>query len=458
MKPTLAAGAAVLLLACGGVGTTTTASVTTTTTGTSAAPTTTTSALLDSRQIYQTVSPSLAYVDGDLGTGSGIVIDERYVLTNLHVIWPGSTATVTLTNGVVVEDAPIVAIDWMADLAVIEVESSDALPAPAELANAVDLPIGSEVYLVGYPADSTRDPVPAITAGVLSRVRMWPNADLEFIQSDASISGGQSGGALVSETGEVIGLSGLSIGDGGLALSLSSPDVVKLVEQMLSGEDRWNLGSRVLGDLVGETVNSTVIPNFLAEAVFTFDGEAGDPHTFNISADHPSSAYVTAADGFLEGSLEDTDDGDQIEVELGIDGTFFLSVIPIIDYDVTVDISTDVQLRLMSDPDHAVDLSAGMTYFGNADYPGDWDWFGMELQEGDEITILVTTAAMDPGIAVDWVGNSGDEFVAIDSDSAGGVLGYDAEVTFTAPVTGSYIISITDESSYGPGGYILEVS
>ncbi|MDP3985055.1 MAG: hypothetical protein Q8Q52_08655, partial [Acidimicrobiia bacterium] len=59
---------------------------------------------------------------------------------------------------------------------------------------------------------------------------------------------------------------------------------------------------------------------------------------------------------------------------------------------------------------------------------------------------------------VDWVGNTEEDWVAIDSDSGGGVLGYDAEIEFTAPVGGTYIVSVVDESSYGPGGYLIEVS
>ncbi|MEX0698237.1 MAG: PPC domain-containing protein [Acidimicrobiia bacterium] len=81
----------------------------------------------------------------------------------------------------------------------------------------------------------------------------------------------------------------------------------------------------------------------------------------------------------------------------------------------------------------------------------------MELTEGDTVTIRVTSSSTDAGIAVDYFGNTEEEFVASDSDSAGGVLGLDAEVGFTAPVTGNYVISVIDESGSGPGGYIITV-
>lgn len=440
-----------LALACSPNGEPATTTVSTTT---STAATTTTAAL-DTRSIYEMLAPSLAYVEGVLGTGSGIVIDDRHVLTNLHVIWPGERASLSFDNGDTFEEAQVVAVDWIADLALLEVDSE--LPTAVELAEAAEVPIGSEVYLIGYPADATVDPTPAITAGVLSRERKWPEADITYLQSDASISGGQSGGALVSETGEVIGISGLAIGEGGLALSLSSSDILVLLSAMKEGRDIWNLGDRLLDDLRGDPATTAMLPNPFAEAVFIFDGGFGDDVMFTINADKPSAAYVVAPDGFVEVALEDTGEENEMEFELGIDGPHFLSVLPVIDYEVAVEIATETDLIQMADPDHGRTLAMGDTTMGNTDYPGDWDWFEMELTEGDVVTIRVTSSSTDAGIAVDYFGNTEEEFVASDSDSAGGVLGLDAEVSFTAPVTGNYVISVIDESGSGPGGYIITV-
>lgn len=424
-------------------------------TTTSTAATTTTTAPLDTRSIYAMLAPSLAYVDGVLGTGSGIVIDDRHILTNLHVVWPGERASLSFDNGDTFEEAQVVAVDWMADLALLEVDT--ALSAAVELAPEADVPIGSEVYLIGYPADATVDPTPAITAGVLSRERKWPEAEITYLQSDASISGGQSGGALVSETGEVIGMSGLAIGEGGLALSLSSPDILVLLSAMKEGRDIWELGDRLLDDLRGDPAATATLPNPFAEAVFIFDGEFGDDVMFTIDTDKPSAAYLVGPDGFAQMALEDTSEENEIEFELGVDGPYFLSVLPLIDYDVAVEIATETDLIQMVDPDHGRNLAIGSTTMGNTDYPGDWDWFQMELTENDAVTIRVTSSSTDAGIAVDYFGSTEEEFVASDSDSAGGVLGLDAEVNFVAPVTGSYVISVIDESGSGLGGYIVTV-
>jgi hypothetical protein len=202
---------------------------------------------------------------------------------------------------------------------------------------------------------------------------------------------------------------------------------------MNEGRDIWNLGDRLLDDLRGDPATTAILPNPFAEAVFIFDGGFGEDVMFTIDADKPSAAYLVAPDGFVEFALEDTSEENEIEFELGIDGPHFLSVLPVIDYEVAVEIATETDLIQMVDPDHGRTLAIGDTIMGNTDYPGDWDWFDMQLTEGDVVTIRVTSSSTDAGIAIDYFDNTEEEFVASDSDSAGGVLGLDAEVSFTAP-------------------------
>ena len=77
------------------------------------------------------------------------------------------------------------------------------------MADGENLPIGTEVYLIGYPGEVEDLPEPTLTRGVISRRREWEPAKLTYLQSDATIMGGQSGGVFVSSAGEVIGVSGL---------------------------------------------------------------------------------------------------------------------------------------------------------------------------------------------------------------------------------------------------------
>ena len=79
---------------------------------------------------------------------------------------------------------------------------------PLTLSDGEDLAIGSELYLVGYPAEMELFPQPTITSGILSRLREWERAGITYFQTDAAIAGGQSGGVLVDARANVIGISG----------------------------------------------------------------------------------------------------------------------------------------------------------------------------------------------------------------------------------------------------------
>ena len=73
--------------------------------------------------------------------------------------------------------------------------------------------IGSDLFLIGYPAELEDFPQPTITRGILSRLREWESIGITYLQTDASIAGGQSGGVLVSQHGEVVGISGFAFSE-----------------------------------------------------------------------------------------------------------------------------------------------------------------------------------------------------------------------------------------------------
>ena len=122
----------------------------------------------------------------------------------------------------------------MADVALLG--PINASVQPLALLDGEDLPIGSDVYLIGYPGEVDAYPQPAIARGILSRLRQWEPAAVTYFQIDASVAGGQSGGALVSDTGGVIGISGFKISEGQFALVASAADLLPRIRQLLAGE------------------------------------------------------------------------------------------------------------------------------------------------------------------------------------------------------------------------------
>ncbi|HSJ27357.1 MAG TPA: trypsin-like peptidase domain-containing protein [Acidimicrobiia bacterium] len=435
-----------LLAVAACAGDTVPASTTTTT------PSTTTTTL-GAAGVYALVSQSLAFVTTPVGSGSGMLIDATTLVTNAHVVWPATTVTVSFPSGLG-GDAPVVGYDWMADLALIDVSSMTGLPPPVDT-DTTPLGPGTDVYLVGYPADDASTAEPAITSGIVSRSRTWPDGELTFIQSDALISGGQSGGALVNREGRVVGISGLSVGDG-FALALTASDLLERIGEIRNGVDRHLLGARSVADLTGAVTIAGSVPHVLDEVVFVFDGKAGDVVALEIDATSVFNADLVGPDGFIEATTGEPGLNSVLSADLVLDGPYFVVVYP--DHEPIASVTVaGVEVREWIDPDHGVELRVGDLYAGSGDYPGDLDWFRLDLRAGQSVTITATSINIDASLMVDFLDPTAGSAFAGDSDSGGGVIGFDARLEFTAPETASYAVVVFDETGFGPGGYVIRV-
>jgi len=140
------------------------------------------------------------------GVGSGIIVDGKgFILTNNHVIDEAQKLRITLKDGNVFNGV-VVGTDEVTDLAVVRVDSKEALPF-ARLGNSDQLKIGEIVIAIGNPFGLTGGPT--VTAGIVSalnRSLQFESGALELIQTDAAINPGNSGGPLVNTNGEVIGI------------------------------------------------------------------------------------------------------------------------------------------------------------------------------------------------------------------------------------------------------------
>src|SRR5260221_8277384 len=137
------------------------------------------------------------------GSGSGFVIDPQgFILTNFHVIEDADRITVTLADGRVLK-GEIVGTDPAIDVALVRVSGAGTLPAAA-LGNSADLRAGEWVAAIGNPLGC----VHSVTVGVVSFIgRKLFDASLDdYIQTDAAINFGNSGGPLINPRGEVIGI------------------------------------------------------------------------------------------------------------------------------------------------------------------------------------------------------------------------------------------------------------
>jgi serine protease Do len=137
------------------------------------------------------------------GSGSGFIIDrEGYILTNHHVIESAQRITVTLADGRSFR-GEVVGADPAIDVALLKISGAQDLP-EAPLGNSDDLRVGEWVCAIGNPLGY----VHSVTVGVVSFIgRKLFDASLDdYIQTDAAINFGNSGGPLINMRGQVIGI------------------------------------------------------------------------------------------------------------------------------------------------------------------------------------------------------------------------------------------------------------
>ena len=158
------------------------------------------------------VGPSIvqisAYSDGEIAsTGSGIILTEDgYILTNAHVVKGFDSYEITLYDNKDKQyEAELIGYDGKSDLAVIRTNAKNLVPDVIGYSD--ELNVGEEVVAVGNPAGLTN----TITSGIVSALgRQIRNGSTGFymdcIQTDAAISPGNSGGALVNMYGQVVGV------------------------------------------------------------------------------------------------------------------------------------------------------------------------------------------------------------------------------------------------------------
>lgn len=166
--------------------------------------------------------------------GSGFIIDkEGYVVTNNHVIDGADEITVITIDGTEY-DATIVGKDVDTDLALLKINDGDELPY-VEFGSSGDARIGDWVVAIGNPYGQGN----TVTAGIISgrdrNLGARPNGDyVDFIQTDAPINKGNSGGPLFNMDGEVIGINSAIFsptgGNIGIGFAIPSDDASRYIK------------------------------------------------------------------------------------------------------------------------------------------------------------------------------------------------------------------------------------
>lgn len=209
---------------------------------------------LSAPDIYRKVLPSIVYIaveseeGGAAGTGV-IVTRSGYVLTNYHIIDESTKIKVMLlTDQTAYYDAKVIGFDEDFDLAVLKFQASGLVP--ASLGDSDALSVGETVYAVGNPLG---DLLGSMTPGIVSGLNRDEEVDgngMGYIQTSAALNPGNSGGALINERGQVVGITsakitGLIMDEDsfrvedaavieGIGLALPTSDILPFVNHILS--------------------------------------------------------------------------------------------------------------------------------------------------------------------------------------------------------------------------------
>jgi len=169
---------------------------------------------LSAEQIYEKVKDAVVvilaydYSDELAAQGSGVVLNDKgYVVTNYHVL-SGSERLEIMHGEEIIPYVDIIGIDVEKDILILKIEERK-FPA-VKVGDVKELKVGQRVYAIGSPMGFEN----TISEGIISGLRSYEELSKNYIQITASISSGSSGGAVVNEKGELIGISTLTVRDG----------------------------------------------------------------------------------------------------------------------------------------------------------------------------------------------------------------------------------------------------
>jgi S1-C subfamily serine protease len=239
------------------------------------------------------------------GQGSGVVVDaaKGYVVTNFHVIRDAAAVSVTLADGRRIDQVRIVGYDVLTDLAVLQIAADKLIS--AEWGDSDNLEVGDWVLAIGNPYGLDRTVTSGIVSAKQRRGLLQRSPYQDFLQTDAAVNPGNSGGPLVNIRGEIVGINTAIVGQSFQGISFAIPSVsVRDIYNKLIAEGKvaraWlGVGLDLVDDEVarktglelGAVVVTRVVPTSPAalaglqpgDILISWDGaEIVDPQAFTL--------------------------------------------------------------------------------------------------------------------------------------------------------------------------------
>ena len=187
--------------------------------------------------------------------GSGVIISaDGYIVTNNHVVDGADELTVSLNEGSKEYSARVIGADKTTDLALIKIDGKN-LPA-IQIANSDDVKVGEWVLAVGNPLGLNN----TVTAGIISaKARtLGANGVESFIQTDAAINQGNSGGALVNTRGELVGINAMLASPTGSNIGYGFAIPTAIMNKVVDDLKQYGNVQRAMIGIQGSDVKSYV--------------------------------------------------------------------------------------------------------------------------------------------------------------------------------------------------------
>lgn len=267
---------------------------------------------LDPAAVGAAVIPSVVAVevgstqDGDFfqtASGSGVIFDSQHILTNDHVVDGATAVQVVLSDGRVYP-AEVVGSDPITDVAVLLVTAPDLVP--ITFGSADSLIVGVPAIAVGSPLGL--DGGPSLSVGVVSalgrEVQTNPEVVLYgMIQTDAPITNGSSGGALVDRNGALIGIT-TAVGASDLGIEgVGFATPIEIVEKIANDILADGSASHALLGIVGSTAYESIDNEGVAPLGVTV--EEITPGSAAETAGISQGQVITAADGVAVHTMDE---------------------------------------------------------------------------------------------------------------------------------------------------------
>ncbi len=408
---------------------------------------------LTASEIFATVSPAVASIgteDGD--RGSGFLIEGGYLISNAHVVYPYMDLTVSFPNGTKLNSVPLIGWDLLADIAVLG--PIDVPIEPVVLSSAASPAIGSDIYTIGYPPPNADPPQPAFTSGMVARYREWPETDIVYLKTSADVEGGNSGGVMVSDTGEIVGL--VTFGGSSYSLALASTEVLPRIERIISGNDPSGTASWPSHTDGGMRHDGTLAGSWDTKAYMLLEPAGTEVDITVESEGVPSFAVHNPFNDSVEVEFSEESDAATGTFDVDSSEPYFVIVSNAAEEPGSIDFTVTASHVLVPIPDSedGTVLSVGQTVEGTSDYATDIDTYSIYLRADQKVQIATTSLNLDTYLEITFSG--GQETVFKDGNGSGLYENQELAI-YRAPHSGTFLVSVGNNAR-GTGGYTLEVS